>query len=540
MMSLRWRLGASALSFLVLAGCSSADSDEGGYSDSKESDGAGNLSSGDGDGLAIGDFGMGGAGSLAPLPEEIEDEESYRAPVATGRYLWSANPESGRVALIDVLDLSVKVLSAGLFPTHMVSVPGADVEAQALVLNVGSSDATRFVVSEGEDGSSVKQSKVGTHVGANRWSVSESGKWAVAWTRPEPREILDPTEGLQEITVIDLSGDTMKATRLTVGYRPSQVQIAEDDETLIVVSEEGITLIDLTGTPEPDEWIDLGFEEETRDVSLSHDGAIALVRRTGHSSVELIELGENGKTSELSFSAPVTDVDLSASGRAVAVIREERQLATFTLEDVLSDPTDIDTVKVSGEVFGSAALTEEGDTVVLYTNALANDRVSIVNLDEQDDFLSFRSVSTQTSVFSVTTTPDGGHAAVLGGDGAGNTSDSFSLLALRSERFPRVVGTGAPVAQVALANGFGVVTATSKGGGLHEAYLLEMPSLSTKKVVLSTEPLSAGVIQLESDGVSLAYSAQRHPEGRVTFFDFVADQARTLTGFELSAEVVDE
>jgi hypothetical protein len=381
---------------------------------------------------------------------------------------------------------------------------------------------------------------VATHVGANRWSVSATGKWAVAWSAVERGQMLDPTEGLQEITVIDLSEKDMKATRLTVGYRPSAVQISEDDQSLIVVSAEGLTLIELGDEPTQKEWVDLGFEEETRDVSLNQQGTHALVRRTGLSTVELIDLADVEHSTELTFSGAVTDLDLAEGGRAVAVIREKSELATFNLSDVLTNPLAIDVVKLSGEIFGSAALTNDGQIAVLYTNAVANDQVNIVNLEPGSEFLQARKVSTQSSVYSVTTTPDGLHAAILGGDGAGKPSDSFALLALRNERFPRVVGTGAAVAQVALSNGFGIISASSKVESVFEAYLLEFPSLSVRYAKMSTEPLATGVIQLESEGVSLAYSAQKHSEGRVTFFDLATDQARTLTGFELSAEVVDE
>ncbi len=347
---LRSNLRATAGGCLMawgLVACSSFDSDDdtaGGAS--PDGDNGGVAIGGDGDSSGPG----GGLGGAAPLPEEIEDEESYRAPVATGRYLWSANPESGRVALIDVVDLSVQVLSAGLFPTHLASVPGSDEVAQALVLNVGSSDATRFFVEQGEDGETVIQDKVATHVGANRWSVSQSGKWAVAWSQVERGQTLDPTEGLQEITVIDLDAEKMKATRLTVGYRPSQVQIADDDKSVVVVSAEGITLIELGEDPTQKQWVNLGFEEEIRDVSLNQEGTHALVRRTGLSTVELFDLADAKNPEQLTFSGPVTDVDLAPSGRAVAVIRDKNELATFTLANVLADPLDIQVVKLSGEI----------------------------------------------------------------------------------------------------------------------------------------------------------------------------------------------
>ena len=36
------------------------------------------------------------------------------------------------------------------------------------------------------------------------------------------------------------------------------------------------------------------------------------------------------------------------------------------------------------------------------------------------------------------------------------------------------------------------------------------------------------------------FVAQEHPEGRITFIDLVDGQSREITGFELSAKVVNE
>ena len=47
-----------------------------------------------------GTTGSGGSGG-APLPPETELESSYEVPVATGQFIWVANPQSGRVAYVD-------------------------------------------------------------------------------------------------------------------------------------------------------------------------------------------------------------------------------------------------------------------------------------------------------------------------------------------------------------------------------------------------------------------------------------------------------
>ncbi len=544
--TMRWGLRlAGAVQLLAISGwivACAADSDEttpgdAAYGDGDYGDGDYNASTGGSSNA--GDYGFGGDGTtpdLPPLPEEVEDDISYRAPVATGSYLWSANPESGRVALIHAGEqLTTQVLPAGLFPTYLTSV-GSEDEPAAIVLNVGSSDATRFRVTDDGD---VLRDSVAVHSGANRWSRSASGLWAVAWSGPEPGETPDPTEGYQDVTLLALGGDEMVATRLTVGRRPSQVLISTDDERVIVVEEEGISVID----PQAGEqayWINLGFDAERRDVSVNDAGTYALVRRTDEAAVELIDLLAPENRVVLEFPGKVTDLDLSESGRGVAVIRERSEIASFLLEDVIVDPTDFDVLNIPGEVFGSALLTEDGQTAVLYTNALLNEKVNIVDLSS-DDYLSSRSLDTQAPVYSVVATPDGEHAVVLAADDElmlgdqGVPANAFSVVALRAERFPRVVGTGARVKDVALANTMGLVTATAESG-VHEAHLIDLPGLSVRTERLATRPLAAGVLA----DLNRAYVAQLHPEGRVTFFNFENGDTQTLTGFELAAGVVDE
>ena len=52
---------------------------------------------------------------------------------------------------------------------------------------------------------------------------------------------------------------------------------------------------------------------------------------------------------------------------------------------------------------------------------------------------------------------------------------------------------------------------------------------------LASPPLATGIVPLAGKG----YVAQQHPEGRITFVDLEDGSAKTLTGFELGAKVVD-
>src|SRR4029078_6111203 len=66
-------------------------------------------------GAARGGGGGGAGAARAPgePPPEKEVESDYEAPVATGHFVWIANPKSGRVAFVDATTLQVKTVQAG-------------------------------------------------------------------------------------------------------------------------------------------------------------------------------------------------------------------------------------------------------------------------------------------------------------------------------------------------------------------------------------------------------------------------------------------
>src|SRR5580692_1990296 len=101
------------------------------------STGAGN-SSGPASGAAGSGTGAGGAGGSS-LPPETEVESSYEVPVATGNYIWVANPLSGRVAYVGGAALDVHTVEAGNAPTYLAPIPSATDDA-VIVLNVLSDD----------------------------------------------------------------------------------------------------------------------------------------------------------------------------------------------------------------------------------------------------------------------------------------------------------------------------------------------------------------------------------------------------------------
>src|SRR5690606_859730 len=128
--------------------------------------------------------------------------------------------------------------------------------------------------------------------------------------------------------------DKERVTRLSVGYRPSQVVFDADEGRVFVVAEPGISVIDLSGKlPESVDLVDVhsstGEPVTLGDIAITHDGAVALVREEGNSNIAVVPL--NGEAAwEIELSGPVTDLDLSEDGRrAVAVVRSTSELFVF-------------------------------------------------------------------------------------------------------------------------------------------------------------------------------------------------------------------
>jgi hypothetical protein len=99
------------------------------------------------------------------------------------------------------------------------------------------------------------------------------------------------------------------------------------------------------------------------------------------------------------------------------------------------------------------------------------------------------------------------------------------------------VATSAPVTAVALtpAGDRAVVAERDDTMRVFGAYLVRSQTQQVDRYDLSSPPISVGAVV----GAKRAYIAQEHPEGRLTFIDLDTGLARTLTGFELGARVID-
>ena len=320
---------AGALLLLGLPQCSSVEASGEVSIEGIPGPGA-NASYGSGGDAALNVEGGSDSPDEEPPPPEIELEETFTSPVATGKFVWTANPATDRVALVNAADLTVQSVEVGQGPTYIAAVPSPDGSAvnRAIVINVEGDDASLLT----ERDSVVSEQRIPLHPQANSWAISASGRWAIAWTDVDAIEVSDPTEGFQALTVIrvpdvDAGPDAEgEAYRLTAGYRPHRVFISEDESYAFVVCEPGITVIELGDVPAVEQDLSLAppasGDAEARDVSITPDGRFALVRREGDARVEILEV-ETGEATVIPLSGAVTDLDLMADGsRAIAVVRQ--------------------------------------------------------------------------------------------------------------------------------------------------------------------------------------------------------------------------
>jgi hypothetical protein len=149
-------------------------------------------------------------------------------------------------------------------------------------------------------------------------------------------------------------------------------------------------------------------------------------------------------------------------------------------------------------------------------------------------------VSLKAPIRAVFPSPEGSHAVALLETAVGSESaGAFSVVPVGQALPAKIQGTDAPPFRVTLANTAsglrGLVTVRDDQARIFGTYLVRMPSLQVDRIELSSPPIAAGV--LADSG--LAFVAQQHPEGRITFIDLETAQAETLTGFELAGRVID-
>lgn len=495
-------------------------------------------------------------GGVLPAPEV---EYELGEPVSSLRYVYVAMTELDALAKIDGTTLAVTSLSVGERPKVLAAAPGSDT-----VVVLDSQNGTATVVRP----TSVADEKTtfATLPELNRMVIDPRGHYAVAWFDLD--QAIEDAGGLdgvgqigsfQDVTIVSLVPGQMTAVDLTVGFRPSTVEFDDAGTHAYVITEDGVSVIDLAAAVNSGPTIvapvpisDDPFADPTSfEVAVVGTGEYAVVRRAGFAELRIVRLvgAAAGESWVIPLAAVPSDVDLAPDGsRAYAVLREASMLAIIDVPGDGQDPAGVELVDLGGVVAGSLILSRDGSRGALFTNALVREEITVVELATAGYPHHVRPLekSIRTAAFD----PTGErllitHTKMPGDPNAAGSFDEFIDRSYGYSVFD--VGAGFAKLQItpvdpgstAFAPGdpfaYVVLDGGDAEGAVAQLQIIELITGVVRTVALGSPPDAVGVLP----GAEVAFVSQRHPLGRVSFIDITTGAMRTVTGFDLNSRIID-
>jgi hypothetical protein len=461
--------------------------------------------------------------------------------------------EQDELARIDGRTLGVTATPVGEQPRVVGTIPGSD---GAVVLD--STNGTATVVRPDNVGvDSIQVLPTLSHL--NRIDIDPTGHYAVVWfdlAKALSDGGITGIGSFQDVTNIALDPDHEVAVNLTVGFRPRNVQFDAAGSRAYVVTQDGVSVIDLAYATQHEAAIvppipvaDPAVSPDDLEVQIVATGEWAVVRQAGVAGLRVVDVGANpGTTYQLPLASEASDIDLAPDGsRVYAVEREAQQLAIIDVPGDAIAPAGIETVDLSDATLGSLVLSRDGARALLFTNASLDERITLVQLDQPG----YPHVTwpLQKSVLAVGIAPTGDSAIVLHAKVAGDPSTAtsfddyidesygYSLLDLASGFAKLQITPVNPGPFVYAPDGTKLYVALDGGDADGATRELQVVSTHTGVVTekqLGSPPSAVGILP----GADQAFVAQRHPLGRVSFLDLISDAVRTVTGFDLNSHVV--
>lgn len=488
----------------------------------------------------------------AGVPPPPETEYDFGAPISSQRYVYVAMTAQDSLARIDGTTLAVRSTKVGESPRVVATIPGSD---GAVVLDSYNGTAT-IVRPQGET-DSIRV--LATLQRLNRLDVDPSGRFAVIWF-DLAKAIADGGIGgigsFQDVTVVALAPGLEKAVNLTVGFRPRNVQFDAAGNRAYVVTEDGVSVIDLAYATDhepsivpPIPVVDASVPASDVEVEIVATGEYAVVRQANRAALRVVNVGLlPGLSFEIPLSSPPTDIDLAPDGsRVYAVQRAAKELAIIDVPGDAQNLAGVETIDLTNATLGSLVLSRDGRRGLLYTNASLDERITLIKLDEAG----YPRVTwvLKKSVRAVGISPTGDTALLLNAKAFGDpgTATNFDDYVDKSYGYTLLdLATGFGKLQITPVDpgpftyspdGTKVYVGLDGGDAVNATRSLQVVTTQTGVVItkpLGSPPSAVGMLP----GAAQAFVAQRHPLGRVSFLDLASNAVRTVTGFDLNSQVV--
>ncbi len=481
-------------------------------------------------------------------PPETEVDASFLRPVAAGPFVLALSPESDSAAIVDPVTLSIRAV---VLPEEPVAAAGLPGQSAALVLSRTGRAISRLDVSATELTLRVQR----TPRRFSALAVAPDGGFAVLWT-PEGTAPDFGAEGVVAIVKISSLGDEgVIPDELAVGRRHTNVyfRVAEGAaRDLVILGKEEIAFVPLRGEDalEPVRLrLPAGFDEIlTREAAASPDGGTILLRALAAPELLVINV-RTRSLSTLPLPAVATDLELSRDGRrAVAALRTAESVAVIPLPEALTDPTAITILPTPGIVPGQVEVADDGRRALVFSTAEPSETLGVLTLDGVPSLQVLDVL--QKWVRAVGLTADGSRAVVLHRPDPGSTiadpyeravdhDEGYSLLDVdRGIAQLKRTGAVAPREIVLAADGrhAAVVLGTTVSNSTVE--VLDLQTLVTDSLVLAGVPEYAGALATDDPALlDRIWVTQIHPAGRISFVELSRRAVRTVTGYELNADV---
>lgn len=492
-------------------------------------------------------------------PDPVEVEVELSPPTHSDRFVYVAMSELDALARIDGMSLEVSSIAVGDQPEVLEAIPGTD---GVVVLDRNNGTVSIVRPSGANDDTRV----VPTLPNMNQLSVDPTGTYALAWF--DLRKAALDAGGLsgvgqigsfQDVTVIRLTQDSERSVDLTVGFRPREIEFDAAGSRAFVVSDDGISVIDLADVVESGPAIvapipittDPESDPVDMEVNVVASGEFAIVRERLKSELRVVRLEapSPGLMNTIVLPGEPTDVDLAPDGSAAyAVIRDTSDLAILDLSAGLPSVDNLEIVDLGAETLGSMVLSPSGNQAVLFTNASAVERVTVVDFDGG---ASLRSYGLRKSVRSLGYDPTGDSLIITHSKGFGDPFENgidFEAFIDRSYGYSILdVATGFDKLEITPADpgAFAFSTTTPRAyvlldggdadGAIAETHIIELDSGVVRVQSMNSPPETVGILP----EAGMAFINQRHALGRLSFINVATDAMRTVTGFDLNSQIID-
>jgi hypothetical protein len=287
----------------------------------------------------------GDAGANEPPPSAgdgfVPEEEvafEFAAPAIIGDQVYVANETLNSVAVIDSRNLSVKTVLVGPRPTIVVGpTPEHSTDPAARVMSLNQGNHTVTII----DPATYATRIVPVLSEANALLMDPRGRFALAWYDDKVTEAGSRPGDLSTVTVI--TAET--SFQIAVGFHVRRVQFSESGDRAVVLTDDGISLIELTGltsdTFSPPVPVVPAHLDQLKpvdlDVRISPDARFAITRTSAYRGLILLDIDANDRRL-IDLPESPTDIKLfekDSQLELLAMLPRRNQMLRATIPDGL-------------------------------------------------------------------------------------------------------------------------------------------------------------------------------------------------------------